>query len=161
MERQMRLTELSIRALKSPKKGAQIFYDNTVPGFGGRVSQAGTKSFILTHGVRRQRETIGRVGVVDLSEAHQEAKRRLAEYTLGKHRARAVGWNFALQEYHAQVKAKRRANTHYEYTRVLRKHFPFGDTRLTEIDVHELQRDLYKLGDQSSQQFHDYICLLA
>lgn len=70
----MKLTDISVRALKNPEQGATIFYDDTLAGFGVRVSQAGTKSFVLTHGVRRTRETIGRVGILSLSEARQEAK---------------------------------------------------------------------------------------
>lgn len=82
MVRQMRLTEISIKALKTPRRGAAVFYDDGLTGFGVRVSEGGTKSYILTHGRRRQRETIGRVGVLALHEARAEAKRRLAEYRL-------------------------------------------------------------------------------
>src|ERR1700719_4187847 len=99
MVRQMRLTDISIRALKSPDQGAAIFYDDALSGFGVRVSEGGTKSFILTHGARRQRETIGRVGVISLHDARTEAKRKLAEYTLGRERPRSIGWNGGLQEF--------------------------------------------------------------
>jgi hypothetical protein len=101
----MRLSDISVRALKPPVKGAEIHYDDTLTGFGVRVSQGGTKSYILTHGARRHRQTLGRVGVISLSEARQDAKRRLAEYTLGKHRPRSMSWNFALKEYLGEVKA--------------------------------------------------------
>lgn len=110
--------------VESAAGGAQIHYDDTLSGFGVRISEGGTKSFILTHGARRRRETIGRVGIITLSDARAEAKRRLAEYTLGKNQPRAVAWNIALEEYLAEVKAKRRESTHYEYERILKKHFP-------------------------------------
>ena len=77
MARQMRLTDPTIRSLKAPAEGALIFPDDIIPGFGVRVSEGGTKSFVLTHGPRRKRETIGRVGVVSLTDARAEAKRRL------------------------------------------------------------------------------------
>ncbi len=83
MVRQMRLTDISIRALKSKNQGAAIFYDDILTGFGVRVSEGGTKSYILTHGRRRERETIGRVGVITLQDARAEAKRRLAEIRSG------------------------------------------------------------------------------
>jgi hypothetical protein len=73
----MRLTDLAIRTLKAPEKGAVIYPDDVLTGFGVRVSEGGTKSFVLTHGVRRQRETIGRVGILGLQDARSEAKRRL------------------------------------------------------------------------------------
>ena len=57
----MRLTDITIRSLKAPTQGAIIFRDDMIPGFGVRVSEGGTKSFVLTHGPRRERETIGRV----------------------------------------------------------------------------------------------------
>ena len=72
----MRLNEITIRALKVPERGAQIYDDDTLAGLSVRGSQAATKSFVLTHGSEpRQRETIGRVGIVTLSDARNEAKR--------------------------------------------------------------------------------------
>jgi hypothetical protein len=153
----MHITDLSIRALKAPEKGAVIYYDDTVPGFGIRVSQAGTKSFVLTHGARRHRETIGRVGIVGLQDARRAAKERLAEYTLGKHKPRAVAWNAALQTYLGELRAKRRKSTVDEYERLLTKHFPFGDMRMTEISQHELEKDLDKLS--GSERFHAFTAL--
>jgi len=68
----MRLTDISIRALPAPEKGVTVYFDDTLTGFGVRVSQAGTKSFVLTHGPRRVRETLGRVGVVSLHDARAD-----------------------------------------------------------------------------------------
>ena len=124
-----------------------------------RVSQGGTKSFILTHGARRHRETIGRVGIVGLQDARSEAKRRLAEYTLGKHRPLAVGWSTALKEYLDELKPKRRHRTTSEYERILKKHFPFGNIRMMEIAAHDLQRDLDKLNSTPSVHHHAYTTL--
>ena len=56
----MRLTDLSIKVLQSPERGQKTYADDTLPGFGVRVSQGGTKTFVLVHGATRQRETIGR-----------------------------------------------------------------------------------------------------
>jgi hypothetical protein len=77
-----------------------------------RVSEGGTKSFILTHGARGTRETIGRVGILTLADARQEAKRRLAEYTLGKIRPQAKSWLAACDEYLQGIKANRKPRTH-------------------------------------------------
>ncbi|HUO99850.1 MAG TPA: Arm DNA-binding domain-containing protein, partial [Rhizomicrobium sp.] len=65
----MRLTDISVKALKPKDGGIAIYYDDTLTGFGVRVSEGGTKSFVLTHGRRRVRETIGRVGIVSLQDA--------------------------------------------------------------------------------------------
>jgi len=68
----MKLTDLSIRALKAPETGYQIFNDDTLPGFGIRITANGAKSFVFTRRVRRQRETIGRVGIISLHEARTD-----------------------------------------------------------------------------------------
>jgi len=49
----MRLTDITIKALKAPPKGVIYYTDDTLTGFGVRVSEGGTKSFILMHGMRR------------------------------------------------------------------------------------------------------------
>jgi len=57
----MKLTDVTIRNLKIPAKGAVVYYDGQLTGFGVRISEGGTKSFILTHGPRRRRETTPRI----------------------------------------------------------------------------------------------------
>jgi integrase len=157
----MKLNDLTIRALQPPAKGAQIHYDETLPGFGIRISEGGTKSFVLTHGARRRRETIGRYGVITLQNARAEAKRRLAEYTLGKDRPRVLSWRSALDEYLSEVQSKRKPSTFKSYSRHLRKHFRFGDTRMTDITPHDLQQALGKLRDRPAEHFHAFTALRA
>src|SRR6185312_5560536 len=43
----MRLTEISIRSLSTPSKGVVIYSDDVLTGFGVRVSEGGTKSYVL------------------------------------------------------------------------------------------------------------------
>lgn len=116
MARQMRLTDLSIKALKAPEKGAIVYHDDILTGFGVRVSEGGTKSFVLTHGVLRRHETTGRAGMLSLQEARTEAKRRLAD-TLGKGQPRVVPWQAALDEYLKEQRATLKARTHRDYSR--------------------------------------------
>ena len=56
----VRLTDLSIKRLVVPVNGQRTYTDDTLPGFGVRVSAQGTKSFVLVHGRSRRRITIGR-----------------------------------------------------------------------------------------------------
>jgi integrase len=141
----MRLTDISIRSLSAPEKGAVIFADDMLPGFGVRVSHAGTKSFVLTHGPRRTRETIGRVGVIKLAEAREEAKFRLAQYTLGKDKPKTITWNAAKEEYLGERKPELRARTHRDYTYFLNRAFRYGTTKLTDITSRDLADSLAKL----------------
>ena len=78
------LTDISIRSLKPPEKGQVTYWDNSLSGFGMRVSQGGAKIFVIVHGANRRRTSMGRYPVIKLSEARIEAKRLLAEFTLGK-----------------------------------------------------------------------------
>ena len=139
----MKLTDISIRALKSPAKGAVTYFDDGLTGFGVRVSQGGTKTYVLLHGARRHRETIGRVGLIKLAEARSTAKTMLASYTLSKHRPEAISWRIALSQF-LQEKEARRRNTYDAYKRHL-AYFPFGDIRLTDVNLSDLQRDLDKI----------------
>jgi integrase len=157
----MRLTDLSIRALGAPTDGAIVFWDDVLPGFGVRVSKGGTKSYVLTHGVRRQRETIGRIGVVTLQEARTEAKRRLAEYTLGKDKPQSITWDDARDEFLKRVAARCKKRTHHDYTYHLQRHFKFGRTKLGEVSSHELQQCLDRLAYAPAIRRYAYVVLRA
>src|SRR5471032_2684791 len=76
-----RLTDVSVRALKIPTTGQLTVWDKSSP-VGVRLSQGGSKTFIVIIG-SGQRRVIGRVGIISLADARIEAKRILAEKTLG------------------------------------------------------------------------------
>jgi integrase len=157
----MRLTDIAIQSLKAPEAGAVIFSDDSLPGFGVRVSEGGTKSFVLTHGVRRHRETLGRVGVISLHEARIEAKRRLAEYTLGRSKPPTVRWDTAKEEYLSEVAATCKPRTHADYSYILGRHFRYGVSRLTEISPHDLRKNLHRLDNTPAEQQHAFVVLRA
>ena len=95
----------------------------------------GTKTFVLVHGVQRDRVTIGRYPLISLSEARAQAKRILAENTLGKHRPKSITYDDAktqfLEDCEQRVKdGDLKARTLYDYTRLLKKHFALGRRRL-------------------------------
>src|SRR5438552_12284556 len=92
----MRLTDISVRSLAIPERGQKIFFDDTFPNFGCRVSQGGTKSFVIQQGANRQLITLGRYPILSLKDARELAHERLAEITLGKHRPKSIAWNDAV-----------------------------------------------------------------
>jgi integrase len=161
MVRQMRLTDISIRALKAPSEGTAIFYDDSLSGFGVRISEGGTRSFILTHGRRRQRETIGRVGVISLQEARAEAKRRLAEYTLGREKARAIAWNEAVEKYLGEVAITCKPRTHEDYGYFLNRYVRYGSTRLGDVSPHDIRATIERLAETPAVQHRVYTILRA
>jgi integrase len=138
----MRLTDITVRALAIPPKGQHTHWDDTLPSFGCRVSQGGTKSFVVQHGADRRLITIGRYPVVSLATAREEAKRILAELVLGRHRPRSVRWDDALEQYLAVCKEKNRARTVESYTWLLNRHFPFKRRQLGEITYEDIERKL-------------------
>ena len=70
----MRLTDLAIQKLPAPDAGQKTYFDDALGGFGVRVSQGGTKSFIVMYGKQRRLHTIGRYPSKTLKEARTEAK---------------------------------------------------------------------------------------
>jgi len=157
----MRLTDMSIKALPAPVKGVTVYFDEVLSGFGVRVSQAGTKSFVLTHGPRRTRETIGRVGVIGLHDARQEAKRRLAEITLGRNRPVTVTWDEAKQEFLDEREPDLKPRTHQDYSYILGRHFRYGPTKLCELAPADLRRNIERLSKTPAEQQHAFVVVRA
>lgn len=120
----MRLTDITVRNLPVPENGQKSYGDEGVPGFACRVSQGGTKTFVLMHGRDRQLITIGRYPTITLADARTEAKRLLAEKTLGKHRPARMAATEALTRFLGEQKQKNRANTVRETEALIRNHFP-------------------------------------
>jgi integrase len=141
----MRLTDIAVRALPVPEKGQKTHWDDTLQNFGCRVSQGGTKSFVVQHGYDRQLVTIGRYPVLSLAGARIEAKRILAEVTLGKHRPRTARWDEALELYLAACAEKNRQRTVESYRRLLNVHFPFKRQQLSEIASEAIERKLAQI----------------
>jgi integrase len=157
----MRLTEISIKALKTPRRGAAVFYDDGLTGFGVRVSEGGTKSYILTHGRRRQRETIGRVDVLALHEARAEAKRRLAEYTLGRDKLRSISYSDAVEKFLGGVATTCKLRTHADYEYFLKRFVRYGDMRVSDISPHDINATVERLAHSPSVQHRTYAVLRA
>ena len=66
------LTDVSLRALNAPAHGQITVWDKISP-LGVRVSSGGTKTFIVLVGSGR-RQTIGKAGVLTLSEARSDLR---------------------------------------------------------------------------------------
>jgi integrase len=147
----MRLTDISVRALPLPGKGQKTHWDDTLQNFGCRVSQGGTKSFVVQHGLDRRLITIGRYPVISLAEAREEAKRVLAELTLGKLRPRTVRWDEALERYLEACREKNRPRTVESYERLINRHFAFKRQQLTEVTSEDIERKLAQIKAQGER----------
>lgn len=152
------LTNLSIKALTPPAKGQTTYWDNSTPGFGLRISQGGTKTFVVVHGIERRRFTIGRYPTLSLKQARDKAKELQANLVLGTIDNRpSPPFIEALELYLEAGAAKNKPRTVSDYRRLLTRHFAFGRKRLSEITRAEVQRRLNKLKDRPSEQRHAFV----
>lgn len=145
----MRLEDTTIRSLPAPQHGQKLYRDDALKGFGCRVSQGGTKTFILVHGRDRRTITIGRYPIISLSKARGEAKRMLAEFTLGKTRPHAISYTQATELFLQDKARAKRPSTVYGY-RLLLARFNF-DCQLSEITPYEISRRLDRIKAPSAR----------
>lgn len=103
------LSDVGLRSLQAPQNGQLDYWDTTLPGFGVRVSQGGSKTFIVN--IDKARRTIGRYPILKLSDARVEAKRMFAEKTLGKTRPQAISYEQATKLFVEEKAERRRART--------------------------------------------------
>ena len=117
------LNDLRLRSLPIPQKGQQDYWDTALRGFGVRVSQGGTRTFVLN--IDNARRSLGRYGIVSLAEARAEAKRILAERTLGRVRPQFLTFQQARDEFLEEKRLTRRDRTHRDLKRFLTAYMPF------------------------------------
>jgi len=154
------LTDISIRALTPPAKGQTTHWDVTTTGFGVRVSQGGTKTFVVVHGSERRRYSLGRFPTISLKQARDQAKQLQAGLTLGLIEKRpSPPFQDALNLYLEVVSQKNRPRTVFEYQRLLTSHFAFGRKRLSEISRADIQAKLNRIKDRPSEQRHALVAL--
>lgn len=80
-----KLTDKLVRALAPSRRSNKITYDETVRGFGIRVTAAGAKSFVLNYRSkgRERRYTIGSYPDWSVAAAREEARRLKRDINLG------------------------------------------------------------------------------
>ncbi|WP_414643281.1 Arm DNA-binding domain-containing protein [Bradyrhizobium barranii] len=70
----MAFSDVGLRSISPPPKGQICYWDDKLPSFGFRVSQGGSKTFVLNR--KNSLITIGRFPTISLSQARTEAKRQ-------------------------------------------------------------------------------------
>src|SRR5262245_42812705 len=130
-----RLTDLSLLSFKSGPSHID-YWDATLPTFGVRVSPKGTKTFILK--IHNGRRAIGRYPLLGLVQPRTEAKRILAERTLGKIRPQSITYPEAAKLFIEEKRKARKQQTADGYEWLLGR-FPFKG-QLIEITNDDLSR---------------------
>ena len=75
-----RISEALVKRAQRPAVGEKLYWDDTLKGFGLRVTARGSISFIVQYAIaggKKKRQTIGRHGTYNVAEARDEAKRIL------------------------------------------------------------------------------------
>jgi integrase len=129
------LTEASIRAAKPG-----TLWDGSLKGFGVRVGK-NRKTFIVLVASGR-RKAIGTWPLLSLASARTEARRLLAEKTLGKIRPAHTAFDDAKADYLAYCTERVKAGTMKprtlkDYTRLL-QHFPFARQSVADITARDI-----------------------
>jgi integrase len=129
------LTEISIAKLPIPEVGQCDWWDKSLKCFGVRCSRGGTKTYIIKHSNRRY--TLGRVGIVPLKQARDEAKRRLALKYFPQ--TAAVPAALAVDQYIDARGRQLKQSSLYQISHHLRDHFPLHLelARITARHIHE------------------------
>jgi integrase len=140
----IKLSDVGLRALQPPETGTLDYWDSTFKGglFGCRVSQGGTKTFVVK--LQNSRRAIGRWPLISLADARGEAKRLLAEKTLGKVRPQSITVEKAVELFLAEKEKGRRTRTVADLRDRLKRHFDIKG-QLADVTHGEIVRRLAKI----------------
>jgi integrase len=136
------LSDVGLRSLAPPSQGQVVYWDAKLPCFGIRLSQGGSKTFVLKHDNRRI--TLGHFPIISLQDARDEAKRLLAEFTLGRLHPQNISVKVAVDDYLAEKAKNRRPRTVQDYRWLLHRHFLFPG-RLGDITPAQITHRLAHL----------------
>jgi hypothetical protein len=148
------LSDLSIRAAKPVAKPFTL-WDSGFKGFGLKVYPGGAKTFVVVIGPGR-RHSIGRYPLISLSDARTEARRIMAEKTLGRVKPTHHAYDDARDAFLNECETRLRPLTVKLYRRHLTTHFPFGRKSVGDISPREIVTRLNKLNDRPGEKEHAY-----
>lgn len=151
------LTDRTLKSLLGPASGQTTFWDESLSGFGIRVSQGGAKSFVVVYGPNRTRKTIGRYPTVSLKQARDKAKELLAEFTLGLDTKRSITWSAAREQFLKDCERKNKPNTVTYYRKRLDAHFKFGQRNLSDISKQDVLQRIRRINTSASEQHHAFV----
>ena len=139
----IKFTAKSVNAIKLPVVGQVDYWDQTMPGFGLRVSASGRKSWIAMYrheGVKR-RMTIGTCPPLSLADAREIADDTLRDAGKGRDPA-------------AVKKAGRKAETFRELAEAYVERYAKKRKRSWKKDEQAIERDLNPAFGESKGQEH-------
>lgn len=151
------LSDRKLKALEPPTSGQTTLWDQSLSGFGVRVSQGGAKSFVVVYGPNRTRKTIGRYPTISLKQARDRARELLAEFTLGLETQRSVSWTEAREQFLKDCERKNKPNTVAYYRKRLDTHFRYGKRNLADLTKQDLLQKIRRIDTSASEQHHAFV----
>lgn len=165
----MKITKLAVDKLDIPlsdkpgKTAQKRYYDDTLKGFGVRVTSGGTKAFFVEKLIERKlcRITLGRYPELTVEMAKNEAKKLLGQIAMGidpvaeKRTAqmRQVTLNDVFNDY-LQVRKSLKQTTITNYKQILNKAFSnWGDNPLISITKDKIAKQHEKLGHAHGEAY--------
>jgi integrase len=160
----MRITKLGVDKLKPPTESSQAFYrDDSLRGFAVRITNSGTKSFVIEKLIKGKvrRITLGRYGELTVEQARKEAQKLLGKIATGIDPiaekqsvvVHSVALRKAFQEYLDARKALK-ARTHYDYTNVMRIAFSDWESKpLLSITKDKVAKKHAALGEEHGKAY--------
>jgi integrase len=157
----MRLTDLLISKIGLPDKGQKTHFDDMLPGFGIRVSQGGTKSFVVMSGKDRKLRTLGKYPELGLKEARAFAKQVQSDAAFQIPRARAlpsISFADAKKRFLADSELRTKPRTIEEYRRLLNRHFNL-EAKLREITRSDIMQVIEKFKATPAERQHAFVAI--
>lgn len=143
------LTDVAIRSVPIPERGSVTIFDATIPGFGIRVSQGGTRSFVVKYGKKRLLKTLGQYPAKSLKTARSDAAVFVASANPNPSKTTA---SEAIKAFLEHSGRKNKERTTSDYKRLLERHFPPG--KLSALTRQSLLTRLSSLAPTPGEQSH-------
>ena len=136
------LTEITVRSLK-PQSRQVKYWDRSTPGFGVRVNNHGTKSWVVMYGRKRTLKVLGHYPDTPLARARSAAKRLLSN----EPEPDSAIFDEVLDIYLAAKLQQNGPSTYRETERILRKTFlpHFSGKLLHQITTQQISNILDEL----------------
>lgn len=139
--------DAAVEKTKAESLKEHVLWDNTMPGFGARISPKGKVSFILMyrHQGRRRKLTIGRYGCITLHQAREQAKTHFGEIIAGQDpagRKRELQTGMTMKElceYYAEKHGRAKRSWRNESSLINSHIIPkLGNRRIASIGYHDI-----------------------
>jgi integrase len=153
----VKLSKSSIDKLPIPTSGYSLHWDDTLAGFGLRITSSGVRSFIVQKriGGKERRSTLGRYGVLTPEQARREAQKFLGQVAQGtdpvaakfKAHAESVTLKDALNAYFKSRPLKPRTIT--DINQAFKGFKEWENKPLSSINREMVSKRHHKLGELS------------